>query len=161
MADDLPTYVKDQIPVNLPDFSADTRSSIGIRAIYIQYLICRVLDLRIFQPFLFTLTRHQKAANPLFEEWSERLRKKSTRREATWRQHTLHAAYTARTAKQAVNKLAGDLVTQISSEIRYFVRSHDMEAVESALRQIVKLGVETWRYARYFVKVHFWVSRNC
>ncbi|MCJ1439374.1 hypothetical protein MMC27_008766 [Xylographa pallens] len=123
LADDLPTYVKDEIPANLPDFFAGSPSSIRLRASYIQYLICRTLNLRIFQPFLFTLDRRQEAANPLFEDWSYRLRKKSVKREATWRQHTF-------------------------GEIKYFVCEDEGEAVQSALKRIVKLAVETQRHAR-------------
>jgi len=148
LADDLPTYIKDQIPEDLPDFSASSRSSIRLRASYIHHLICRTLNLRIFQPFLFTLDRHQGATDPLFEEWSNRLQKLSPKREAIWRQHTLQAAYTARTAKQAINQIAGQLVAEMSGEIKYFVPSLQAEAVRSALKGIVKLAIETWRHAR-------------
>ena len=154
LVDDLPTYIKDEIPANLPDFFAGSPSSLRLRASYVQYLICRTLNSRIFQPFLFTLDRRQEAANSLFEDWSYRLRKKSVKREATWRQHTLQAAYTARTAKQATNKMAGQLVAELSGEIKYFVSKDRGEAVQSALKRIVKLAVETWRHARY-------VSRLC
>ncbi|MCJ1385437.1 hypothetical protein MMC17_008560 [Xylographa soralifera] len=148
LADDLPSYIKDEIPASLPDFSAGSASSIRLRASYIQHLISRTLNLRIFQPFLFTLDQRQEAADPLFEDWSHSLWKKSAKREAIWRQQTLQAAYTARTAKEATNKIAGQLVAEISGEIQYFVSKDESEAVQGALKRIVKLAVETWRHAR-------------
>ncbi|MCJ1398531.1 hypothetical protein MMC11_001731 [Xylographa trunciseda] len=90
----------------------------------------------------------RETAELLFEDWSHRLRRISPTREAIWRQHTLQAAYTARTAKQATNKTAGQVVAEMSGKIKYFIPSDKAEAVRSALKGIVKLAVETWRHAR-------------
>lgn len=80
---------------------------------------------------------------------SRQLRQKSTRRESSWRQHTLHAAYTAQSAKQAVNKVASDIVKEICTEIKYLISYDEEEQVQTAVRRVVKIAAETWRYARY------------
>ena len=145
---DLPSYVTSNIPAKLPDFSSDSSSSVGLRSLYVQHAITRTLTLRIFQPFLFTLSHRHAQANRLFEDMSRQLRQKSTRRESSWRQHTLHAAYTAPSAKQAVNKVAGDIVNDICSEIKYLIYPGGQEHIQAAVRRIVKIAAETWRYAR-------------
>ena len=145
----LPSYACSKIPPDLPEFSSDSTASIAIRAAYVQHIISYTLTIRIFQPFLFTLSRRHEPANRLFEDMSRQLRQKSTRRESSWRQHTLHAAYTAQSAKQAVNKVASDIVKEICTEIKYLISYDEEEQVQTAVRRVVKIAAETWRYARY------------
>jgi len=145
----LPSYASSKKPADLPDFTSDSAASIGIRAAYVQHIISYTLTIQVFQPFLFTLSRRHEPANRLFEDMSRQLRQKSTRRESSWRQHTLHAAYTAPSAKQAVNKAAADIVKEICSDIKYLLSYDEEEQVHAAVRRIVKIAAETWRYARY------------
>lgn len=79
---------------------------------------------------------------------SDHLRKKSTRREALWRQRTLHAAYTISSAKQSINKIAAFIVDEVVEAIKYFSNPTRWEQVTVAVRRIVKTAAETWRYAR-------------
>ena len=79
---------------------------------------------------------------------SDQLRKKSTRREALWRQRTLHAAYTISSAKQSINKIAAYIVDEVVDAIKYFTTHHRWEQVTVAVRRIIKTAAETWRYAR-------------
>lgn len=79
---------------------------------------------------------------------SDHLRKKSTRREALWRQRTLHAAYTISSAKQSINKIAAYIVDEVVDAIKYFTNHHRWEQVTVAVRRIIKTAAETWRYAR-------------
>lgn len=79
---------------------------------------------------------------------SDQLRKKSTRREALWRQRTLHAAYTISSAKQSINKIAAYIVDEVVDAIKYFTNHHRWEQVTVAVRRIIKTAAETWRYAR-------------
>ena len=148
LTEDLPSYITSNIPANLPDFSSDSSASVGLRTLYVQHTIHRTLAFRIFQPFLFTLSHRHAQANRLFEDLSRQLRQKSTRRESSWRQHTLHAAYTAPNAKQVVNKVAREIVNDICGEIKYLIRPGQEEHIQAAVRRIVKIAAETWRYAR-------------
>ena len=145
----LPSCTLSKLPADLPDFKSDSPASIGIRAAYVQHIISHTLTIRVFQPFLFTLSRRHEPANRIFEDMSRQLRQKSTRRESSWRQHTLHAAYTAQSAKQAVNKAAAEIVKEICGGIKYLVSYKEEEQVHAAVRRIVKIAAETWRYARY------------
>ncbi|KAI9761928.1 MAG: hypothetical protein M4579_000711 [Chaenotheca gracillima] len=76
------------------------------------------------------------------------LRKKSAAREASWRQNTLYAAYTASTAKRATNAMAGAAVDEIVRQIKHFSSPGNFDAINEAVRGIVKKAAETWRYAR-------------
>ena len=79
---------------------------------------------------------------------SAKLRQKSIRREALWRQHTLHAAYTVSSAKQSINKIAAVIVEEILGELEHFANPAQLEHITVAVRRIVKIAAETWRYAR-------------
>lgn len=79
---------------------------------------------------------------------SDQLRKKSTRREALWRQRTLHAAYTVSSAKQSINKIAASIVDEIVEAIKHFANPTHWKQVTLAVQNIVKTAAETWRYAR-------------
>lgn len=79
---------------------------------------------------------------------STKLRHKSTRREAVWRQHTLHAAYSVSSAKQSINKVATVIIDEIVNQIKYFADPKHLEKITTAVRRIVKIAAETWRYAR-------------
>ena len=85
---------------------------------------------------------------------SQQLRHKSTRREASWRQQTLHAAYTATGAKQAVNRVAAGIVQEIKDEIEYLTCPNEQDQVQVAIQRIVKLAAETWRYARFVINTN-------
>jgi hypothetical protein len=145
----LPNYVLSKLPVDLPDFTSDTPAAITILANYVQYLISSILNTLVFQPFIFTLSRRHEPVNEYFDDVSQQLRRKSTRREAHWRQHTLYAVYTAPDAKRAVNKVAADITKNICDELRYLISFEDEEQMHAAVRRIVKIAAETWRYARY------------
>lgn len=79
---------------------------------------------------------------------SDKLRHKSIRREAVWRQHTLHAAYTVSSAKQSINKVAAVIIEEILGELEHFANPSQMEHITVAVRRVVKMAAETWRYAR-------------
>lgn len=76
------------------------------------------------------------------------MRSKSTRKEALWRQRTLHAAYTVSCAKQSINKIAAIIVDEIVNAIKHFANPTRWEQLTVAVRRIVKTAAETWRYAR-------------
>jgi hypothetical protein len=79
---------------------------------------------------------------------AEDMRAKSTRREAVWRQQTLKAVYTASDAKQSVNVIAALIVDDIVDQIKHFSDPNQTGAITAAVRSIVKVAAETWRYAR-------------
>ena len=143
-----PNSIMDRVPENFPPFLSGTESANQLRALYVQHIISRMLYERIFEPFLFTLPLRLKDADLLFKEMSQKTRRKSIRREAVWRQHTLHAAYTASSAKQSINKIAAIIVDDIVDEIKYFASPSSWEQITVGVRRIVKLAAETWRYAR-------------
>jgi hypothetical protein len=79
---------------------------------------------------------------------SRKLRYKSIRKECVWRQHTLHAAYSVSSAKQSINKVATVIIDEIVNQIKHFADPKHLEKIITAVRRIVKIAAETWRYAR-------------
>lgn len=146
--DNPPESVVKTIPLVIPSFCANTESSIKLRAAYVEHLISRTISRRIFQPFLFTIGLRHGSPDLLFQHMSDHLRRKSTRREALWRQRTLHAAYTISSAKQSINKIAAFIVDEVVEAIKFFTNPARWEQVTVAVRRIVKTAAETWRYAR-------------
>lgn len=129
-------------------FLSSSGGSARLRAAYIEHIISSVITRRIFKPFLFTLSFRQQSTDQLFQSWSDHMRSKSTRKEALWRQRTLHAAYTVSSAKESINKVAGSIVDEIIDAIKCFAHRARLERVIVAVRRIVKTAAETWRYAR-------------
>lgn len=146
--DTIPGDVAKQIPEPVLSFLSRPDGSARLRAAYIEHTISSVITRRIFKPFLFTLNLRQQSADQLFSSWSDHMRSKSTRKEALWRQRTLHAAYTVSSAKKCINKVAGAIVDEIVDAIRCFAHPARLEQVTAAVRRIVKIAAETWRYAR-------------
>lgn len=146
--DTIPRDVAIHIPDQVLSFLSRPDGSARLRAAYIEHTISSVITRRIFKPFLFTLHLRQQSADQLFQSWSDHMRSKSTRKEALWRQRTLHAAYTVSSAKQSINKVAGAIVDEILDAIRCFAHPARLEQVTAAVRRIVKTAAETWRYAR-------------
>jgi hypothetical protein len=58
------------------------------------------------------------------------------------------AAYTTTDAKQRINSAAGIVIEEIVRSIMPFTESSAEEAIRAAIRRIVKLAVEVWRFAR-------------
>lgn len=137
-----------QIPSTLPSILGDTLSAQHLRASYIAHIVSTILTSRVFTPFLFCIGRRFDKADDLFTNISHQLRAKSTRKEAIWRQHTLIAAYTTTDAKQRINSAAGAVVEEIVSELLPFTEPNAEESIRVAVRRIVKLAAEAWRYAR-------------
>lgn len=79
---------------------------------------------------------------------SNHIRDKSTRKEAIWRQQTLLAAFTSSGAKQRINTAAGTVVEEIVGAIKHFADPREEESIKIAVKRIVKLAAETWRFAR-------------
>jgi hypothetical protein len=102
----------------------------------------------MFGPFLFSLGRRYDKADSLFLSMSNHIREKSTRKEAIWRQQTLLAAFTSSGAKQRINTAACTVIDEIVAEIRHFADPKEEEGIRIAVRRIVKLAAETWRFAR-------------
>ena len=119
-----------------------------LRAAYVEHTVSSIITRRIFKPFLFTVSLRHSSPDQLFQGWSDHMRSKSTRKEALWRQRTLHAAYTVSSAKQSINKIAAFIVDEIVEAIQPFAGPGRREHVVMAVRRIVKTAAETWRYAR-------------
>lgn len=136
------------IPSGMPPFLDNTQSAMRIRAAYVKHHISSLLTRYIFQPFLFVLEPRLAPADRLFREMSEELKRKSTKREALWRQRTLYAAFTASSAKTTINKVATRIVDEIMRTIKYFTPDARWPLLVVAVRRIVKQAAETWRYAR-------------
>ncbi len=143
-----PNDVLARVPPGLPSFLANTEASRRIRQAYVQHVVSSVLTYRIFHPFLFTLGRRYDGADILFQDMSRKLRYKSIRKECVWRQHTLHAAYSVSSAKQSINKVATVIIDEIVNQIKHFADPKHLEKIITAVRRIVKIAAETWRYAR-------------
>ncbi|KAF8426252.1 hypothetical protein EV426DRAFT_20875 [Tirmania nivea] len=137
-----------EIPSNLPNILADTDASRILRQAYIQHVISTILCKRIFSPFLFSLANRYDNADSLLKAMSLHLRKKSTRREAVWRNYTLIAAYTANSAKQHAAAAATTVIDEIITKIRPFAESENMDRIFAGVRRVVKYAIDTWRYAR-------------
>ncbi|KAL9600859.1 MAG: hypothetical protein Q9219_002901 [cf. Caloplaca sp. 3 TL-2023] len=140
----IPNDVVQSIPADLPPFLVDTPAARQLRLAYVQSLIADVLIRRIFGHFLFTYEH----LDDIFNEWAEYLRSKSTKREAIWRQRTLHAAFSCFSSKERINKVAGSIVEEIITAVGPFVNGDKRDEMSMAVKQIVKTAAETWRYAR-------------
>jgi hypothetical protein len=137
-----------RIPAVLPSILADTVSSRHLRAAYITHRISSIITHRIFTPFLFSIGRRFDHADGLLTNMSHHLRGKSTRKEAIWRQHTLTAAYTTTDAKTRINSAASSVIDEIVNAIKHFAKPDEEERIRYAVRRIVKLAAEAWRFAR-------------
>ncbi|KAH3945752.1 hypothetical protein HBI56_095040 [Parastagonospora nodorum] len=137
-----------QVPSNLPSFLGDTIASRQVRSAYIAHTVSKLITYRVFGPFLFSLGRRYDKADSLFLSMSHHIRDKSTRKEAIWRQQTLLAAFTSSGAKQRINTAAGTVVEEIVSAIKHFADPREEEGIKIAVKRIVKLAAETWRFAR-------------
>jgi hypothetical protein len=128
----------------------DSAPSMQIRTAYVAHLISTILLDRVFTPFLFGLGQRSEGTEALLEDVSGHLRAKSSRKEATWRQHTLLAAYTTTDAKLRMNKEAGRVMDDIVAAVVSCTTESEAKAdeIRGSVRKIVKLAVETWRYAR-------------
>ncbi|KAJ4372224.1 hypothetical protein N0V83_003998 [Neocucurbitaria cava] len=110
--------------------------------------ISKLITYRVFGPFLFSLGRRYDKADSLFSSMSNHIRDKSTRKEAIWRQQTLLAAFTSSGAKQRINTAAGTVVEEIVNAVKHFADPREEEGIKIAVKRIVKLAAETWRFAR-------------
>ncbi|KIW07481.1 uncharacterized protein PV09_01448 [Verruconis gallopava] len=147
---DLSPDLLSTVPAHLPSLIEDTDESRQARSAFIAHIISSKLVERVFTPFLFGLGRRQEETEQLLDIISGKLRTKSSRNESTWRQHTLLAAYTTTHAKLQMNKEAGRVIDDIIAAILPFAIDTEttVTAVRAGVRKIVKLAVETWRYAR-------------
>ncbi|QDS68261.1 hypothetical protein FKW77_010625 [Venturia effusa] len=136
-----------RIPAELPSILDDSLASRDLRASFVAHTISSILTNRVFTPFLFSLGQLSDQADTLLTNLGDQLRSKSTRREAIWRQHTLTAAYTTTDAKARINSAAGGVIEEIMTSVMPFTAGAE-EVVKAAVRPIVKLAVEVWRYAR-------------
>jgi hypothetical protein len=116
--------------------------------VYITHTVAKMITYRVFGPFLFSLGRRYDKADSLFSSMSSHIRDKSTRKEAIWRQQTLLAAFTSSGAKQRINTAAGTVVDEIIVAIKNFADPKEEEGIRIAVKRIVKLAAETWRFAR-------------
>ncbi|TID17363.1 rna polymerase rpb1 c-terminal repeat domain-containing protein [Venturia nashicola] len=137
-----------RIPATLPSILDNSTASCDLRASFIAHTISSILTVRVFTPFLFSLGLISDQADALLTNLGHQLSSKSTRKEAIWRQHTLTAAYTTTDAKARINSAAGGVIEEIITSIMPFTEADAEEAVRAAVRPIVKLAVEVWRYAR-------------
>ncbi|KAL8993159.1 MAG: hypothetical protein Q9169_006556 [Polycauliona sp. 2 TL-2023] len=141
---EIPSHIARNLPTDLPPFLVDTPASTPLRIAYVQSLISTIINTRIFQPFLFTypeLDNH-------FNEWGEYLRAKSTKREAVWRQRTLHAAFSCPSSKKRINGFAAGVVDEVVAAIKPFTNRDMREGLRGKVRGMVKVAAETWRVAR-------------
>ncbi|KAL8652895.1 MAG: hypothetical protein Q9226_004081 [Calogaya cf. arnoldii] len=141
---EIPSQVARCLPPNLPPFLVDTPASAPVRIAYIQSLISNIINRRIFQPFLFTYAE----LDSHFNEWGECLGNKSTKREAIWRQRTLHAAFSCASSKPKINTFAASVVDEVISAIKPFAARNERDQLKAAVRKIIKTAAETWRFAR-------------
>ncbi|KAF2400497.1 hypothetical protein EJ06DRAFT_432786 [Trichodelitschia bisporula] len=145
-----PWEILKKVPRELPDMVGDTVSARNLRAAWVSHTVSSLLTSRIFTPFLFALGPGKEELDASFGAISSKLREKSVRRESVWRQHTLLAAYTQKDAKATINLVAGSVADEIMTEIAPWADSteDDDATLRAAVRRIVKLAAETWRYAR-------------
>ncbi|KAI5819227.1 hypothetical protein BZA77DRAFT_234467, partial [Pyronema omphalodes] len=143
-----PSRVLSELPPGLPAMLNNSEASMLLRQAYVQHIISKHLCYRIFQPFLFSLGKRYDKADSFFQQMSNQLREKSTRKEAVWRHYTLLASYTASNAKKNAVVAAADVIQEISAYVKPFADVQKMDVITSGITRIVKYAVETWRYAR-------------
>ena len=143
----LPEELYELLPLDMRGLHG-LQDSVQGRALLLRCIVARTLTDRIFRPFLFTISRHQEQSDQIFKEISHSLSKRSLEQEALWRQQISHAAYTAPNAQQSVNKTAAGIVDDILESMDRLMHVEDRPKVVNAIRSIVKVAAETWRYAR-------------
>ncbi|KAF2088373.1 hypothetical protein K490DRAFT_4302, partial [Saccharata proteae CBS 121410] len=137
------------IPPSLPSFLGNTAATHHLRAAYVTHLISSRLTARIFTPFLFSLDSPTDTdTDTLFATMSAQLRARSPRKEALWRHQTLTTLFTGSDAKRRINAAASSIVEDIVTSITPFAEPSEEEGIRTAVRRIVKLAAETWRFAR-------------
>lgn len=134
----------------MPSIFEDLPESHQARSGYVAHLISTCLVQRVFRPFLFGLGCRFEDTEELLTDVGEQIRAKSALREAAWRQQTLLAAYTTKDAKLRMNQEAGKVMDEILKAILPLCTegSARKDELRTKVRKIVKLAVETWRYAR-------------
>ncbi|KAI5289623.1 hypothetical protein KEM54_003554 [Ascosphaera aggregata] len=145
-----PSKVIDKIPSSLPPFFDNTASSRELRAAYAQHTVFRILTQRIFTPFLFTADGGEDECNisAFLATLATNISRTSALRGSFWRQQTLKAAFGAPGAGALANEIAFRTVKDIVDELRYFSDSTQTDSICTGARGIVKLALETWRFAR-------------
>ncbi|RPA78748.1 hypothetical protein BJ508DRAFT_328922 [Ascobolus immersus RN42] len=148
--DPVPRYALDYLPAGLTWelIRSPNPSSQYLRQSFVQHTISRLLCQKIFNPFVFTLTKSSNRISTYLQTLSEDLRKKSTRREAVWRMYTMSAVFQTSSSKKAASIIATTVQEEIIDLLSPFLEARRLDSFKSSLGKIVKLAVETWRYAR-------------
>ena len=132
----------------MPDFTQQTEAARQLRAFYIQHKVFKVLTMRVFQPFLFTLDCRCGGADVLLQSLSIGIRSKSERRESVWRQITLRTAYGGSQAKKAINLVGHKTVEEIFGEVKWFTDEDEWPSLISSIQFVVKTAAQLWRCAK-------------
>lgn len=144
----MPEKTKRSLLSGLPPVLSNIESSVHLRTAFVEHTVSEIITRRIFAPFLFVLSGRLRPADALFFGMSQELKRKSIKREAVWRQRTLHAAFTASSAKQSINDIAIHVIDEIVNAIKDLADRNRWTHITAAVRRIVKTAAETWRYAR-------------
>lgn len=79
---------------------------------------------------------------------SDNIRSRSIRNESIWRQETLLAGFTSTSAKQRINNAARAAFGEIIVAIKNFADRKEEKGIMIAVKRIVKVAAETWRFAK-------------
>lgn len=131
----------------MPDISGTTEAACLLRSMVVQHHIFRILHSRIFSRFVFAPLDDQYDADldGLFGSLSQRIRRKSKRREAFWRSITLRAIYSDPAAKGSLSVLASSVLDEIMDDVEVLAGEDEAEGLRNALKIVVKSSIELWR----------------
>ena len=132
---------------NLPEILGSTETAIELRSIMIQHKIFKVLQRRIFRPFVFVPFEGHSGTelDRALRHLSELICQKSLRRESLWRSITLRAIYTSPEARDLVGVTASTVLDDLVQEVVDLSSPGEREALVASLRELVKSAIELWR----------------
>ncbi|EXJ74214.1 uncharacterized protein A1O5_02509 [Cladophialophora psammophila CBS 110553] len=135
----------------LPDITGMTAAARGLRSLLVQNQIFRVLQQRIFQPFLFT-SLHEQCDRCNLETCLSRVSTmisvKSVHREAIWRAIAMRSLYTSPYGRKAASTIATSVSKEIVDKLQSMTLAKRLPVLTTAVRSIAKAAVELWRQVR-------------
>ena len=134
----------------LPDCFGSTKAAHRLRSQLITHKIYRILDARIFQPFLFVPYEDHPDADldSILSGLSTLIAQKSRRREALWRCIVLRSNYTSSEGKSTAATVASVVHRRIMEALQPVADPDALAPLTAALKGIVKAAVEIWRRVR-------------
>ncbi|KAK5062477.1 hypothetical protein LTR84_004549 [Exophiala bonariae] len=135
----------------LPDLMGQSECARGLRGLVMQSQIFRILQQRIFEPFLF-VTAYDGDDNYGVDHClamiARLIRAKSVNRERIWRSMTMRAVYGSPYGRKAAVAAAGRISEEIMERLQTMAHPTNYDMLLRAVRLVVKTAIQLWRRSR-------------